>query len=182
MLMSSSSLFLITASSAAIAGMIFVKAHAEVLRCETANITVHARNDEDAAQSCRGANAAVRFLVSQGMVIPPAISINVVDNMPEGIPASALGVYSWGERQITLLTYSAFRTREKQVKKFGVPVNRTHYRAAAAHEVAHAVTHYNFKGEPSLLVSEYISYVTFFNTLPYAERNEILGNYPYDDA
>lgn len=179
--MNSSALFLLTASSAVIAGMMHANAHAEVLQCETANITVHAPNDEDAIQSCRGANAAVRFLVAQGMAIPPVISINVVDKMPEGIPESALGVYSWAERQITLLTYSAFRVREKQVRKFRVPVNRDHYRAAAAHEVAHAVTHYNFKAEPSLLASEYIAYVTLFYTLPSAERNEILRDYPYDD-
>lgn len=176
-----SSLFLFIAHSAAAAGLLFANVHAETLQCQTANIVVHAPSNEDATHSCQGADAAIRFLVSQGMVIPSRININVVDTLPGAIPGTALGVYSWKERQITVLTYAAFRAREMRAKKFRVPVSHEHYRAATAHEVAHAVTHHNFKADPSMLASEYVAYVTLFYTLPSAERDRILQNYSYED-
>lgn len=171
-----------TAVFVANAGIIAHDAGASATRCGRMHLTSQALDREDADHVCRGADAALRFLASQGLVIPPAISVDIVDEMPEGVPKSALGVYAWKERRVILFTYRAFRARENQAQKFGVPINRSHYRAAVSHEVAHAIVRFNFRAEPSLLAGEYISYVTLFHVLPAEERKKILGRFPYQDG
>lgn len=114
--------------------------------------------------------------------MPQEIKVDIVEAMPEGVTESALGVYVWKEQRVILPTYQTFQDREKQVRKFGVPISRAHYRAAASHEVAHAVAHFNFKAEPSLLAGEYISYATLFYVLPSKERKKILARYPYQEG
>lgn len=166
----------------AIAGMATADASAGAMRCGRLNIAFQFPNPEDAIQVCRGGDAALRFLAAQGLTMPPEINVDIVEEMPEGVAESALGIYVWKEQRVILPTYQTFQEREEQVQKLGVPISRAHYRAAASHEVAHAVAHVNFKAEPSLLAGEYIGYATLFYVLPNNEREKILERYPYQEG
>lgn len=147
------------------------------VKCAVQNVTVEAFSDRDAADSCRGAGNAVRFLASQGLSVPANITIKVVTKMPDPVVESALGAYMKAEKEVIVLTYSAFK---KHGSAFKVPLDRPLYRAVVSHEVAHAIAVDNFRQEPSYLGQEYIAYVTLFSTMTLAQRKEILRHYPID--
>lgn len=157
--------------------VVTASALAKTVKCRDAPVRVESSSSRDAASACQGARNAIKFLSSQGLDIPPSISIKVVQAMPEGVPRSALGAYSRDERKVYVLGYAALR---RMRNTFKIPFDASLYRAVTSHEVAHAIAFHNFKEQPTLLGQEYIAFVTFFSTISPAQREQILWRYDYD--
>lgn len=88
----------------------------------------------------------------------------------------AVGCYLRESRSIRLLSYESF---EAGGRWFRVPVTPELYRAAAAHEMAHAVI--GCHSEPRRLpmaAHEYVAYVTMFATMDAALRARVLAQFP----
>lgn len=152
---------------------------AELHECALHQTKVKSPVKEDASMACEGADRAARFLQSLGMVIPPGIAIEIVDDMPAAVDPSALGAYIKEEQRILVLGY---RVVEKRREWYRLPVDREVYRGIVSHEVTHAVSAQNFRiKEPSILAEEYIAYVTLLSTMAPAQRRQIINLY-HDDA
>ncbi|MGV3743314.1 MAG: DUF6639 family protein [Burkholderiaceae bacterium] len=170
-----SPLSLLAIGCAALAFLQAAPAHGKQLQCAVQSVTVYAVSERDAADSCRAAADALRFLASQGLDIPSDITIRIVDKMPETVPESALGAYAREKKEIVVLAYSAL---ERGNHSFNTALNHSLYRAVVSHEVAHAVAAGNFTQKPSCLAQEYIAYVTFFTTMEEDVRESILRQFP----
>lgn len=144
------------------------------------NVTIDSASQADARYACLGANDAVRFLSSQGFAVP-AVSIRIVDAMPQNIPESALGAFSRSRNEIFILSLPVFLDHSQKYGIFNIPVDDSVYRAVIAHEVAHAIAFHNFRATPTLLAQEYIGFVTFFTALERNRRDNILRRYQYDE-
>lgn len=138
---------------------------------------VDAPRTADAALACQGAQDAINFLISQGLRVPATLTLKVQTQAPAELPRTALGAYLREKHLVIVVSYRNFLRRRDM---FRIPLDRNLYRAIVAHEVAHAIADHNFSVPPSLLALEYISYVTFFSTMPPSQREKILQPYWYD--
>ncbi len=102
--------------------------------------------------------------------------MELVGRLAPDLDGRAVGCYIPQTRRILLLDRRAFMSIESW---FRVPVNEELYRAAAAHEVAHAVAACNgVPGRLALAAHEYLAYVTMFATMDPGQRERILARFP----
>lgn len=140
--------------------------------------TVHVRSAaaDDAALACEGAARALRFLADAGLVLPDTVQIELADQLPGDMRGQAVGCYEPGLRRIVLLAYPAFAATGSWFRQ---PVEPELYRAAASHEVAHAVAACNATAAgPPLAANEYTAYVVMFATMAPDLRRRILAAFP----
>lgn len=139
-------------------------------------VQVQAAGHDDATLACDGAARALRFLAAAGFVMPEAVHIELRDELPGDMRGQAVGCYLPGLRRVFLLDYPAFAATGHW---FGQPVQPELYRAAASHEVAHAVAACNAAAaSPPLAANEYVAYVTMFATMETDLRRRILAAFP----
>jgi hypothetical protein len=145
---------------------------AVVLRCPATAITVRAPVREDARVICEAAAVAIGFLAGQGLRTSVAFELAVVGTLRPPIGATAFGGYLRTENRAYLLASSRVAAHGMV---FGLPYDRTLYRALAVHEIAHAVAAANFGiPQPSVEAEEYIAYVAMLATMPDPQRRQIL--------
>ncbi|OQY74617.1 MAG: hypothetical protein B6D47_02365 [Rhodocyclaceae bacterium UTPRO2] len=87
-----------------------------------------------------------------------------------------MGCYLRETKRVVLLSFDAFKAGGGW---FQMPPSLELYRAAAAHEVAHAVA--GCQSEPRQLAvaaHEYVAYVVFFTTMDQELRAELLRKFP----
>ncbi|HEY0846244.1 MAG TPA: DUF6639 family protein [Noviherbaspirillum sp.] len=150
---------------------------AGAIACDASNVMVDAQDKADSALACQGAQDAINFLISQGLRVPTTLTLKIAAKLPPELPATALGAFQRQKQLVVVISYRSFLSRRDM---FRVPLDQSLYRAIVAHEVAHAIADHNFLAPPSLLALEYIAYVTFFSSLPPAQREKILQPYWYD--
>lgn len=139
-------------------------------------VRIRAVATDDAQAACDGAQRALAFLHEVGLELPRDTLIQVVEQLPADVDGKAVGCYLPATRRIMLLTYRAF---EATGTWFQVPVAPELYRAAASHEVAHAMIACNSEsGRLPLAAHEYVAYVTMFATMEPRLRQQILAHYP----
>jgi len=149
---------------------------ANEIRCNGLNVVVHSPNRTDAMIACEGARDAIVFLESHGLDVSGTIVIEVLTELPAVTGSSAAGCYLESEQRVLILVYSEFRKFETW---FGVPIDRSLYRSAATHEVAHMVADFNFTiPKPSIQAKEYIAYVTQFLAMEPVLREKVLSHFP----
>ncbi len=139
-------------------------------------VSVRALALQDALAACDGATRALAFLARAGYQAPPSTRIDIVDDMPGDLAGKAVGCYVRESRQVLLLSFEAFRAVGGW---FQMPPSWELYRAAASHEVAHAVV--GCHSEPRRLpvaAHEYVAYVVFFATMEPSLRTALLAKYP----
>lgn len=141
-----------------------------------AAVRVRSASAGDAALACEGAARALRFLGDAGLVLPEMVEIELADELPGDMRGQAVGCYVPGLRRIFLLTYPAFVATGSWFRQ---PVEPELYRAAASHEVAHAVAACNVAADsPPLAANEYTAYVVMFATMAPDLRRRILADFP----
>lgn len=144
-------------------------------RCNDLNIVVRSLDHLDAIGACEGARDAILFLESHGFEVSETIVIELVTELPAVAGSSAAGCYIESEQRVLILVYSEFRKFETW---FGVPIDRSLYRSAVSHEVAHMVADFNFTiPKPSIQAKEYIAYVTQFSTMEPVMREKVLSHF-----
>lgn len=134
-------------------------------------------DDPDAAElACDGAQDAASFLRKFGLHTDEVIRIELVRELPSSMRAEIVGCYNIGERRVILLDPEKLHARGML---FGIPVDRSLYRSAVAHEVAHAVVacHPSSRTLP-LAAHEYVAYVTMFATMGVETLERILETMP----
>lgn len=145
--------------------------------CPTAvQVVVRAAATTDARMVCEGVERALRFLARAGLAAPLGTNVEIVEQMPGDLSGRAIGCYLSETRNILLLSFEAFEALEEW---FRVPVDRDLYRAAAAHEMAHAVV--GCHAWPSRLpvaAHEYVAYVVLFATMEPRLRERLLAKFP----
>lgn len=87
-------------------------------------------------------------------------------------------VLSYGKENL----YSWLFRVQKRDGLFNMPIDESIYRAAVAHEVAHAIAFHNFKDQATLVGQEHIGFVTLFWTLDRTNRDKIRSRYSYDEG
>ncbi len=140
--------------------------------CEDATAIVTGAGNEDFRDICAGAAAAVTFLASLDVAVTEPVSIEVTNSIPHEAGPTAAGCYIEKRRKVFVLPYSAFRQSKTW---FGVAIDRTVYRALAAHEAAHAVAACSFRTRnPTIQAKEYLAYVATFATMALPLRTKAL--------
>ena len=148
---------------------------ANEIRCNGLNVVVHSPNRTDAMIACEGARDAIVFLESHGLDVSGTIVIEVLTELPALTGSPAAGCYLESEQRVLILVYSEFRKFETL---FRVPIDRSLYRSAATHEVAHMVADFNFTiPKPSIQAKEYITYVTMFSAMEPVLREKVLSHF-----
>ena len=116
------------------------------------------------------------FLESHGLDVSGTIVIELLTKLPAVVGSSASGCYLESEQRVLILVYSEFRKFDTW---FGVPIDRSLYRSAVSHEVAHMVADFNFTiSQTSIQAKEYIAYVTQFFVMEPMLRKKILSRFP----
>jgi hypothetical protein len=140
-----------------------------------ARVVVRAIVASDARTVCEGVDRALTFLARAGLAAPAGTRIEVVGQLPGELAGRAIGCYLIETRTILLLDYEAF---EALGTWFRMPVDRELYRAAAAHEMAHAVVGCHASpGRLPTAAHEYVAYVAMFATMDPAVRTRLLGKF-----
>jgi hypothetical protein len=144
--------------------------------CRDQDVVVHSREHEDALIACEGARDAISFLESRGLYAAGTIVIELLSELPAEVYGPAAGCYLESEKRALILVYSEFKKFETW---FGVSIDRSLYRSAVSHEVAHAVADFNFTiSKPSIKANEYIAYITQFSTMEKGLRDRVLAHFP----
>lgn len=140
------------------------------------SVLVRTAVTHDAGLACDGAQRALAFLARHGVSTPGSIRIDIVDELPGELGGRAVGCYLPVNGQVLLLSYATF---EASGEWFRVPVSPELYRAAAAHEVAHAaVGCHTAPQRLPVAAHEYLAYVVMFATLQPALRERVLARFP----
>jgi hypothetical protein len=152
-----------------------VGAFANETRCNDLNVVVSSPDQQDAFIACEGARDAIVFLESHGFDVSGTIVIELLTELPAVAGSSAAGCYLESEQRVLILVYSEFIKFETW---FGVPIDRSLYRSAVSHEVAHMVADFNFTiSKPSIQAKEYIAYVTQFLAMEPVLREKVLSHF-----
>jgi hypothetical protein len=146
-------------------------------RCPgAAQVAIRGAAGTDAQTVCEGVERALTFLARAGLAAPPGTSIEIMRQLPGELDGRAVGCYLIETRRILLLSYEAFEAIEQW---FRTPVDRALYRAAAAHEMAHAVVGcHSGTGRLPVAAHEYVAYVVLFATMDPALRDRVLAKFP----
>ena len=143
--------------------------------CDDLDVVVFSQDHQDIKIVCEGARDAIVFLGSHGLDVTDTIVIELLTELPVSLGSSAAGCYLESERRVMILVYSEFRKFETW---FGVPIDRSLYRSAVSHEVAHAVSDFNFTiSKPSIQAKEYIAYIAQFSTMEPELRSMVLSHF-----
>lgn len=139
-------------------------------------VKVQAEDARDAATACEGATRALGFLAQAGLSAPPDTRIDIVAELPGELAGRAVGCYLRESRKILLLSYGAFQSGGGW---FRMPPSQELYRAAASHEVAHAVVGcHAAHARLAVAAHEYVAYVVFFATMEPQLRSDLLRKFP----
>lgn len=142
------------------------------LPCPGGAVVVAGAQAQDHTDICAGAAAALAFLAQQGVVATDPVSFEVTSRLPPEAGPTAAGCYIEQRRRVYVVPYAAFL---KHRTWFGVAIDRSLYRALAAHEAAHAVAACHFRVQtPSIQAKEYIAYAAMWSTMPPALRGKAL--------
>ncbi len=145
--------------------------------CTGISVYVDSKDTENKALACDGAQMALAFFQSHKIEIKRPIHIKLHSAGINNYPAH-IGLYSSKKNQIDLITLEHAKSLCVSLRPFGMPMNESLYLSFVAHEVAHAITDQNLKNRPSsLILHEYLAYVTQFATMDLQPRTEILQRY-----
>lgn len=139
-------------------------------------VTIRTATEAEAQAACDGALRALAFMAKAGLEGPESLTIEIVRQLPGELGGRAVGCYFRGTRRILLLGHDAFQATGTW---FRVPTTWELYRAAASHEVAHAIV--GCHTEPRIVpvaAHEYVAYVVMFATMDPALRSAILEQFP----
>ena len=139
-------------------------------------VTVRSPAGPDAVLACEGATRALDFLARAGLDGAQGTSIEIVPELHGDLAGRAVGCYMRDTHRIFLVGLETFRAGGGW---FGMPPSVELYRAAASHEIAHAVV--GCRSVPNRLpvaAHEYVAYVVFFATMDPRLRADILARFP----
>ncbi|HEY0877131.1 MAG TPA: DUF6639 family protein [Zeimonas sp.] len=140
------------------------------------DVAVASQSIDDRRAVCAGAGDALAFFRERGLTSASPIRVTVAKQLPEPAPPGAGGWYDERARQAFLLSYERFR---RSGTWFRVPIDRSMYRSAATHEVAHALAAGYFAGgSASIRAKEYVAYVVMFASMTTTGRARILHANP----
>ena len=144
--------------------------------CVHPGVTVSAVLPADAQDACAGAQDALAFFETLGVLPTEPLRLEVVPHLPEAAGTSAVGCYLEASKRTLLVPYAEFRQTRTWFKQ---PIDRTLYRSLATHETAHAVAACAFGiAKPTLQAKEYLAYVAMLAAMPGALRERVLNAYP----
>ena len=148
-------------------------ARAETRRCpEDLAVVAGAAQPADFDDVCLGVRAAVDFFAALGIRPTEPVSVEVGVGIPAEAGATAAGCYIEQRRKVYVVPYATF---QKNKTWFKVPIDRTMYRALAAHEAAHAIAACHFKiAAPSIQAKEYLAYAAMLGSMPAPLRARVL--------
>ena len=139
-------------------------------------VTVRAADEQETEAACEGAGRALAFLAGAGLNAPPHTSIDILSELPGELAGQAVGCYVPETQRVLILSFDAFKAGGGW---FQMPPSWELYRAAASHEVAHALV--GCRSEPRRLAvaaHEYVAYVVFFATMDKQLRSALLAKFP----
>lgn len=154
------------------------QASGELVRtqCSSSEVTVRSRYPSDARSVCSGALAAIEFFREHGAETCEALQIEVVDQLPPGTDASAVGCFSPIDRKSYVLSYQMF---VKGREWFGLQIDRRLYESIASHEITHALTSCTAASRSlTTKAIEYIAFVTMLTTMDPVQLNALLSANP----
>ncbi len=153
-------------------------ASAELLHCPEVDAVVHYGNRQDATTACAAAEDSLAFMATHGFVIDRPLLIRVVEPVTWIECRCAFGRFDATENRVEVLPYASCQHLASNTGVFGIPLTRELYRSFFAHEIAHAVAHWNFRvPSPGVAAHEYIAYTTQLATMTPRLRSEILARF-----
>ena len=152
---------------------------AEPFHCPDSPVVVLAETEQE--RVC--ASVASSQLVLEALALKPigdaAITIELMQVLPEGAGSHAIGQFNYRSKRIEILAYdAAVAASMAYPAAFGVPMSKALWDSYVVHEFAHATAQAHFAaGVPMSTASEYIAAVAQMISLPPALREQILANY-----
>ena len=158
-----------------VAGALAASAETRV-ECAGTAVSARAPDRETALHACEAATAATRFLSGMGLDVSAPIDLRIVDALPEGAGAGAIGCFLRERRTAGVLIESECRN---PAAVFELPMSKALHQSVIAHEIGHAIAGANFRvARPEPVAQEYIAYLTQLATMPPDLRERALERYP----
>lgn len=151
-------------------------AHGAPWQCADSYVEIQAADHRQVVAACEASARAIHFLQTQGFKTAGTIEIHLLSELPATCLDHSFGCYNRADRRISMLALSECL----EMKTLGeLPLNPVLCNGFIAHEIAHALAADNFTIQhPSLLAHEYIANVTMIATLPRAQRERLLEQWP----
>lgn len=126
---------------------------------------------------CYALGKTQAFFYKHGIDIKRPITVGLHDvEMPNHV--GYFGLFDAHAHRVDILSYDGLRHLMGKRQPFGMPMSEEMYISFSVHEFAHAVAEQNFSyHHDSLLVHEYLAYVTQLATMDEALRASILQRY-----
>ena len=145
--------------------------------CSIIHIDIVPGFSSDRTLICNAAEKARAFFQSHGIELKRQIRIRLQhDELNEH--ANHIGLYDAGKDHIQMVSFEHARLHCNEKPPFDVQMDKAVYESFVIHEVAHAIAQQNFNSTPtSLIVAEYIAYITQFSMMDFSAQNKILQQY-----
>lgn len=147
--------------------------------CENIQIDMAPGFSSDRELICKAAQKARVFFQSHGITVKRRIRIRLhQDELNDH--ANHIGLYDARKDHIEMVTLEHARYHCNEQPPFDVQMDHILYESFVVHEVAHAIAGQNFSSTTtpsSIVVQEYLAYVTQFTTMNADARSKILQKY-----
>lgn len=145
--------------------------------CSIIHIDIGSGFSRDRTLICNAALKARAFFTSHGIEIQRQIRIRLHQDELQN-HANHIGLYDADKDHIEMVTLEHARFHCNEKPPFDVQMDTELYESFVIHEVAHAIAEQNFNSTPaSLIVHEYLAYVTQFSAMDIAAQRNILQQY-----
>lgn len=145
--------------------------------CPATPIDISPVSSQDQVLVCNAAEKARIFFQSHGIEIQRQVHIQLHQDEIKN-HAHHIGLYHANKNHIDMVTLDHATHHCSEKPPFNIQMNDALYVSFVVHEVAHAIADQNFNEKPSsLIVPEYLAYVTQFSTMDTHAQNQILQKY-----
>ena len=147
--------------------------------CANIEIDTASGFSSDRELICKAAHSARVFFQSHGITNKRRIRIRLHQDELNN-HANHIGLYDARKDHIEMVTLEHARYHCNEQPPFDVQMDRELYQSFVVHEVAHAIASQSFSHNiipSSIVVQEYLAYVTQFSTMDEDARSKILQKY-----
>jgi hypothetical protein len=144
--------------------------------CPAVPVHVVPASAKDQTLVCNAADKAHGFFRSHGIEIKRQIHIRLHQEEIQN-HENHIGLYHAKKDLIDMVTLDHARHQCSEKPPFDIQMNEGLYSSFVVHEISHAIADQNFGGTQSLIVQEYLAYVTQFSTMEPNVRSKILQEY-----
>lgn len=159
------------------------RARAADATCPGTKLNLLSPHVPEAREICAGARIAEAFFSACGFPAKQRYDVRVSETVESLSGARLYGQFQPSRKLVSLVTLAASKALVASIsdadtmRAYKIVPPAELYRALAAHEIAHAITHQNLTARPSVALYEYIGAVVQITALPDGTRKAYLRRF-----